>query len=74
MQRILVDLDNSVNLLQMLVYKKMGYSSYTLENPGRPCLDLMELRQSTWAMLCYFSNSARHIKRAILSDQRSISL
>ena len=47
MQRILVDLDNSVNLLQMLVYKKMGYSSYTLENPGRLCPDLMELRQST---------------------------
>ena len=32
-QRILVDLGNSTNLLQMSVYRQMGYSSYALKNP-----------------------------------------
>lgn len=32
---ILVDLDNSIDLLQMLANKQISYSPYALENPGR---------------------------------------
>ena len=34
-RRVLVDLGSSVDLLQMSVYKQMGYSPFALENLGR---------------------------------------
>ena len=34
MRRILVDLGNSVDLLQMSAYKQIGHSPYALKNPG----------------------------------------
>lgn len=33
-RRVLIDPSSSVDLLQMLAYKQMGYSPSTLENPG----------------------------------------
>ena len=33
LKRILVDLGNSTNILQVLAYRQMGYSPSTLENP-----------------------------------------
>lgn len=35
LQRILVDPGNSIDLLQMSTYRKMGYSPSALENPSR---------------------------------------
>ena len=48
MRRTLVDLGSSADLLQMLVYRQMGYSPFALENSGRL---LSEFNEATTTFL-----------------------